>query len=123
MDSAVIRLSGKLRRYKHKIHNSCHKPKRSIKAMQAMIQQSFDIEEEPTLNEEKNVDSTPLITEEQTIDIQVLSVADAVMHLELTSVPALMFINIENHQINMVYKRKDGNITWVEAPDVLQKLA
>ncbi len=123
VDSAIIRLSGKLRRYKHKLHSSSHKPKKSIKAMQSMIQQSFDVEEELHLNEQNAVESTPLITEEQTIDIQVLSVADAIMHLELTAVPALMFINVENHQINMVYKRKDGNVTWVEAPNVLDKLS
>ena len=120
VDSCIIRLSGKLRRYKHKI-NDYNKPKKGIKALQSMIKRSAEIEEEPLPHEESGI-AASLITEEKTIDVQALSVADAVMHMDLTAVPALMFINKDNHQLNMVYKRKDGNITWVEAPDVLHKL-
>ncbi|MBQ4874818.1 MAG: ribosome-associated translation inhibitor RaiA [Rickettsiaceae bacterium H1] len=115
VDKAIVKASGKLRRYKHKIQDY-NKPK-AIKAAQYTVSQDFQNE-----NHEQSDDFSH-ITEEKSIEIQFLSIAEAVMHLELTLEPALMFINKSNNQLNMVYKKKDGNITWVEAPNSLEKLS
>jgi len=47
--------------------------------------------------------------------VETISVADAVMRLELAGLNALMFRNIADNKINMVYLREDGNIGWVNA--------
>ena len=63
--------------------------------------------------EEITADSPPIIAETST-DIPTCSVADAVMTLDLRDTPALFFKNAGTDRHNMVYRRADGSIGWVE---------
>ncbi|MET0371581.1 MAG: ribosome-associated translation inhibitor RaiA [Sphingobium sp.] len=65
-----------------------------------------DEEEEPT--------DSPLIVAETRVDIPEASVSDAVMMLDLRNTNALMFLNAGTAAYNMVYRRHDGTIGWVE---------
>ena len=56
----------------------------------------------------------PVIIAEMEMQVQTLAVSDAVMRLELGNMPALMFKNPKTGGLNMVYRRKDGNIGWVD---------
>jgi ribosomal subunit interface protein len=57
---------------------------------------------------------SPLIVAETRVDIPTASVSDAVMMLDLRNTNALLFINAGTTQHNMVYRRGDGTIGWVE---------
>lgn len=63
------------------------------------------------------VGKDPVIIAESPMRIQKMSVADAVMRMDLSGQPALLFRNPKNNAINMVYRRIDGNIGWVEPFD------
>jgi len=63
----------------------------------------------------------PAVIAEMEMQIQTLAVADAVMRLELGDMPALMFRNPKHGGLNMVYRRKDKNIGWID-PDGLKGL-
>ena len=54
------------------------------------------------------------IVAEMRVDVQESSVSDAVMLMDLRNTPALMFKNSATGAFNMVYRREDGNIGWVE---------
>jgi ribosomal subunit interface protein len=56
----------------------------------------------------------PAIVAETRVDIPDASVFDAVMLMDLRNTNALMFRNSGTGQFNMVYRREDGNIGWVE---------
>ena len=56
----------------------------------------------------------PTIVAETRIDIPESSVSDAVMLMDLRNTSALMFKNSATGQFNMIYRRDDGNIGWVE---------
>ena len=56
----------------------------------------------------------PAIVAETRVDIPEASVSDAVMMLDLRNTNALMFRNPNSGQYNMVYRRDDGTIGWVE---------
>jgi ribosomal subunit interface protein len=56
----------------------------------------------------------PLIIAETRVDIPTVSVGDAVMMLDLRNTTALMFVNSTTGVHNMVYRREDGTIGWVE---------
>ena len=56
----------------------------------------------------------PAIVAETRVDIPDASVSDAVMLMDLRNTPALMFKNSATGEFNMVYRREDGNIGWVE---------
>ena len=66
---------------------------------------SSDDEEAPT---------NPTIVAETRADIPVASVSDAVMLMDLRNTNALMFKNSASGDFNMIYRREDGNIGWVE---------
>jgi hypothetical protein len=63
--------------------------------------------------EEEPVDNPPVIAETR-VDIPESNVADAVMLLDLRNTNALMFRNSGTGKYNMVYRRGDGTIGWVE---------
>jgi ribosomal subunit interface protein len=54
------------------------------------------------------------IVAETRVDIPETSVSDAVMLMDLRNTPALMFKNSATGDLNMIYRREDGNIGWVE---------
>ena len=58
--------------------------------------------------------SFPAIVAETQVDIPDSSVSDAVMLMDLRNTTALMFKNSATGQLNMIYRREDGNIGWVE---------
>lgn len=58
----------------------------------------------------------PAIVAETKVDIPEASVSDAVMLLDLRNTNALMFRNSASGEYNMIYRRDDGNIGWVEPP-------
>ena len=47
-------------------------------------------------------------------DIGEMSVSDAVMQLDLAEKPVLVFQNAGHGRINVVYRRDDGNIGWID---------
>ena len=64
--------------------------------------------------EETPVATHPPVIAETRVDIPVASVSDAVMMLDLRNTNALMFRNAGSQAFNMVYRRDDGTIGWVE---------
>lgn len=115
-DGAADKIEKQLRRYKRRLKNH-HKTteshhERDIKAFKSKKSVLADYDE----TSPESQDDAPLIIAEQATDIEHLSVSEAVMKMDLADLPALMFMNRSNSQINVVYRRKDGNISWVEQP-------
>ena len=46
--------------------------------------------------------------------IKILSVGEAVMQMELADEVVLVFKNESHNELNVVYRRKDGNIGWID---------
>jgi hypothetical protein len=74
------------------------------------------------LNEESEADSDmsapaedpPLVIAETTVSVRTMTVSMAVMQLDLSDSPAQMFRNAANGALNVVYRRPDGNIGWID---------
>ena len=64
--------------------------------------------------EQEEAADAPLIIAETRVDIPEASVSDAVMMLDLRNTNALLFLNAGTSAYNMVYRRHDGTIGWVE---------
>ena len=83
-----------------------------------MIAQPADLDDDV----EENDDDTgltesgdnPVVIAETTTEIEILSVSEAVMRLDLSDRAALVFLNAGNRRVNVVYRRRDGNIGWVD---------
>jgi ribosomal subunit interface protein len=59
-------------------------------------------------------DTQPAVVAEMSYDIPSLTVSEAVMRLDLADVPAMMFRNAAHGGLNMIYRRGDGNVGWVD---------
>ncbi len=66
------------------------------------------------IDQEEPIPPAPAIVAETKVDIPEASVSDAVMMLDLRNTNALMFRNPKSGDYNMVYRRDDGTIGWVE---------
>lgn len=106
-DNANTHIATRLRRHKTKL--SDHKGKTGLAEMGS--EAVFSLNEEA---EEIDIDDAPLTIAELEAQIPVCTVSDAVMRMDLINECALMFRNSANNHISMVYRRKDGNIGWVE---------
>jgi len=105
-DAANEHIATRLRRHKTKLND--HKGKTGMAEIANEAVFSFDEDAE-----EVN-DDAPLTIAELEANIPVCTVSEAVMYMDLNNEPALMFKNVATNNFNMVYRRKDGNIGWVE---------
>lgn len=107
---ALSKVEKCLRRYKKKIRN--HNKDKIDKSLISKYVLSGDENDDIKACEETG---TPLVIAENDIYLEKISVSDAVMRLDFEDLPALIFINSRTSAINMVYKRTDGNISWVDS--------
>lgn len=111
LDAAAEKIDKQLRRYKRRIKDRHEQAAHAIKEEEAAYVIFAPAEEDA--DEEVVADAPPIIAETST-DIPEASVADAVMMLDLRDTNALFFKNAGTGRHNMVYRRSDGSIGWVE---------
>lgn len=113
-DGAADKIERQLRRYKSRL--------RERKGAEGMSGPGYDatagytIFAPPPTEEEPAAEHPPVVAETR-VDIPEASVSDAVMMLDLRNTNALMFRNSGTGAYNMVYRRDDGTIGWVEPRD------
>ena len=114
-DMAAAKVAKQLRRYKNRLRNHHRKleetPETEIMKAQNYILATQDNHEEA---EEPVDDENPIVIAEITDHIETLSVSDAVMRMDLAHSAALLFRNAKHGGLNLVYRRNDGNIGWVD---------
>lgn len=109
-DQALERLEKRLRRYKRRLkkkHGPTDRKPADIQAPYYVIQAAEEEESEPA-------DDNPVVVAETQTAIRELSVSDAVMQLDITDRPVLVFQNAKYGRLNVVYRRADGNIGWID---------
>lgn len=112
-DSANDKLAKRMRRYKSRMKDH----QRKIHEVEADQETPAIYKTLESLNHEEapaEEAGEPTVVAEMVTTIQEMSVSDAVMRLELADANAMMFKNNENGEINMVYRRADGHIGWVD---------
>ena len=109
-DGAADRIEKQLRRYKRRIKNH-HIT--GLKDAETVPAQSYVLASEGE-DRAADADGDPAIIAETTTEIRSLSVGDAVMRMDLSGTPAMMFRNAKSGELNVIYRRGDGNIGWIE---------
>ena len=110
-DAALAKTSKQLRRYKRKLTNHHTKAgeaeaPRQVKAKKYVLK--------PETGEQEDEKYAGLVIAEKPTHIETLSVSEAVMKMDLQHLPAMMFFNRSHGGLNVVYRREDGNISWVD---------
>jgi ribosomal subunit interface protein len=109
-EAAASHLEQQLRRYKQRLkdhHKSRRVPVRQLEAASYVISPAPEVEDEAAgLN--------PAVVAETDTNVPELSVGEAVMQLDISSVSFVLFRNGGHGRLNVVYRRPDGNIGWVD---------
>ena len=110
LEESLDKMEKRVRRYHRRLKDH-HKrtPLPSEPAASFIIKGS---DEDADATEDKG--EAPLIVAESASDVKTMSVSEAVMQLELSDTPAVLFRNVKHSGLNMVYRRQDGNIGWVD---------
>lgn len=122
-DSAAGKVTKQLRRYKHRLRDHHERieqtPETEMTKARDYVLAIKELEGEVEDEEPEDIPTgkDPVIVAEQPMRIQKMSIADAVMRLDLAGQTALLFRNPKNNSLNMVYRRADGNIGWIEPVD------
>ena len=112
-DSAADRFEKRLRRYKRRLKAHPNGGNSGVLAEPTDIAYLVFA---PVADEEDEVpeDYAPAIIAESTMALKTMSVANAVIELDAKDSPVFVFRNAGNDQVNIVYRRADGNIGWID---------
>jgi ribosome hibernation promoting factor len=121
-EQAAVRVEKRLRRYKRRLKD--HQAARADG--QEVDQSSIDavsyIITAPEQDADQEItDFNPVIIAETVTVLKRFSVSEAVMQLDLTGVPVLVFRHAGHGRINLVYRRPDGHIGWIDPPAIEAK--
>lgn len=111
-DGAADRLEKRVRRYKRRLKN--HHKTRENDVLQALEAPYYVLGNDSTEEEEVDEGLDPVIVAETTKPIKTMSVGEAVLQLNLTDSPVVVFHNSGHGEVNVVYRRPDGHIGWVD---------
>ncbi|MBB3455465.1 ribosomal subunit interface protein [Rhizobium sp. BK313] len=113
-DAASERIEKRLRRYKRKLKD--HQAGNHTNGLAEVAYTVMD--GVPDDDDEVPADFAPAIVAESTKQLKTMSVATAVMALDMTDEPLLLFRSPGKEHLNIVYRRQDGNIGWIDAANI-----
>ncbi len=114
-DKCAEKMDKQLRRYKRRLKDH-HKTRQEPVELSAASSYILAATENEIESEPESLQ--PIIIAEMESTIPSISVGEAVMQMELAGAPALVFRNEGNDGINVVYRRDDGNIGWIDPANV-----
>jgi ribosomal subunit interface protein len=108
-DRACERLEKRVRRYTRKLkrHGGGETPRKETPATTYVLQSR-------TAEQEESDEDNPIVIAEAPSVVHEMAVSEAVMQMDLSDRPFVVFRNASHGGINVVYRRDDGNIGWVD---------
>ncbi|HGG04572.1 MAG TPA: ribosome-associated translation inhibitor RaiA [Aliiroseovarius sp.] len=113
-DQCSEKMEKQLRRYKRRLKDH-HKDR--VNPVEVFGGASYILAADTGAEESEPETLQPMIIAEMETRIASLSVGEAVMQLELAGAPVLVFRNEKSRGVNVVYRRDDGNIGWIDPKD------
>lgn len=110
-DACRDKMEKQLRRYKRRLKDHYRERSEPVELFGAS---SYILAAEEQADDSEPETLQPIIVAEMETQIPSLSVGEAVMQMELAGAPVLVFRNEKNSGVNVVYRREDGNIGWID---------
>jgi ribosomal subunit interface protein len=117
-DQALLMIEKRLRRYKSRLKDRSARKTYAANAALADIDAPSYVIEAPAEGDEEVTAYSPVIIAESTTSMKRLSVSEAVMELDLTGSACIVFQHGSSGRVNIIYRRTDGNVGWVDPPAV-----
>jgi ribosomal subunit interface protein len=119
-DQALLMIEKRLRRYKSRLKDrsarKAHAASQAIAGMETATLDAPSYVIEAPESDEELTGYSPVIIAEATTSLKRLSVSEAVMELDLTGAACLVFHHGSSGRINIIYRRPDGNVGWIDPP-------
>ena len=117
-DQAALRIEQRLRRYKSRLkgHHGRNTGHKAAPFSSTVSAPSYVIAAPEHENDDEITDFNPVIIAEATTALKRLSVSEAVMELDFTGAPVVVFRHAGHGRINLVYRRADGHVGWIDPP-------
>ncbi|RBP16177.1 ribosomal subunit interface protein [Roseiarcus fermentans] len=112
-ENAADKIEGRLRRYKQRIKGRSGGAD-VVGQTQSPVTVSNYVVEQPTDDVEPAEGFKPAVVAEGTEALKAMSVASAVAELDLTGAPVVVFAHAGSGRVNIVYRRRDGAIGWLD---------
>jgi len=116
-DAALLMIEKRLRRYKSRLKDRSARKHAAAAALSELDGVPSYVIEAPADDDEVS-GYNPVIIAEATTSLRRLSVSEAVMELDFTGAACLVFQHGSSGRVNIIYRRSDGNIGWVDPPTV-----
>jgi ribosomal subunit interface protein len=113
-DAALERLEKRVRRYKRRLKNHHHGATTSAQPRETTASDYLVRIDEEAYETDSHQMEAPLIVAESERVLREMPVSEAVMQLDLTEDAFLIFRNAGHGGVNIVYRRADGNIGWID---------
>ena len=110
-DACCDKMEKQLRRYKRRLKD--HHRERS-EPVEVFGASSYILAANGVETESEPDSLQPIIVAEMETQVPSLSVGEAVMQMELAGAPLLVFRKEGKETVNVVYRREDGNIGWID---------
>ena len=117
-DQALVMIEKRLRRYKSRLKDRSARKTYAANAALADIDAPSYVIEAPAEGDEEVTAYSPVIIAEAITSLKRLSVSEAVMELDLTGAACIVFQHGSSGRVNIIYRRTDGNVGWVDPPAV-----
>ncbi len=117
-DQALLMIEKRLRRYKSRLKDRSARKAYAASAALAELNAPSYVIEAPSESGEEVSGYNPVIIAEVTTSLKRLSVSEAVMELDLSGAPCLVFQHGSTGRVNVIYRRADGNVGWVDPPAI-----
>jgi ribosomal subunit interface protein len=121
-DQALLMIEKRLRRYKSRLKDrSARKTYAASMAIAELNGAGLDAPSyviEAPEGDDEVTEYSPVIIAESTKSLKRLSVSEAVMELDLTGAACIVFQHGSSGRVNIIYRRTDGNVGWVDPPAV-----
>lgn len=118
-DQAVEKLEKRLRRYHGRLKKHANGRANGATPDEAALTAPDYVIAAPGQEDSDEIATfNPVIIAEQTTSLRQLSVSEAVMQLDMTGAPVMVFRHASHGRVNLVYRRADGNIGWIDPPAV-----
>ena len=117
-DQALLLIEKRLRRYKSRLKDRSERKAHAAAAAMAEMDAPSYVIEAPASDGEDETAYNAVIIAEATTSLKRLSVSEAVMELDLTGAPVIVFQHGSSGRVNIIYRRPDGNVGWVDPPAV-----
>ena len=108
---AAERVEKRLRRHKRRLKE--HRGHRKGPGPEA-VEMAYAVLTSPGQDADVEEDFAPMIVAESVKEARPMSVADAVLSLDLGDAPVLLFRNVKDDGVNVVYRRTDGHVGWID---------